>query len=136
MIIFTPNTVISSSDVNGNLDELKVKTDYLSAPDSGWTAPTLTNSWVHYGAPFSTPGYRIDALGYVHLRGLLKSGTVNLAMFTLPAGYRPESQLIFSTICNNAVSRIDVTTAGVVIQSGGSSNAFQSLDDIIFKAYQ
>lgn len=100
-----------------------------------WIAPTLTNSWVYYGAPFSTAGYMIDSLGFVHLKGLLKSGTVNAAMFTLPAGYRPERQMIFATICNNAITRVDITTAGVVIQSAGVSNAFQSLDGIRFRAY-
>lgn len=135
MYIFTPNTLIKSTEVNANFDELLTKTDYLTAPDSGWIAPTFTNSWVNYGFGFNSAGYRKDALGYVHLRGLVKNGTVNTAIFNLPAGYRPEAQELFMSMQNNTIGRIDVNIVGNVLHSVGA-NTFVQLDGITFKAFQ
>jgi len=48
----------------------------------------LSANWS--GAGFSVPGYRKDALGFVHLRGvvIVGSGAAN-PLATMPAGYRP-----------------------------------------------
>ncbi|KKK52619.1 hypothetical protein LCGC14_3103070, partial [marine sediment metagenome] len=57
--------------------------------DSGqWIAPTLLNSWVNYAATYDTTGYMKDGFGFVHLKGLVKSGVAG-TIFTLPVGYRP-----------------------------------------------
>lgn len=135
MIVFTPNTVIKSADVNFNFDELKTKTDYLSTPDSAWIAPTFTNSWVNYNATFNQAGYRKDAFGWVILRGLVRSGTANASIFTLPVGYRPEYQELISIQSNDTEARLDIATTGTITPSG-ASNAWVSLDNIRFKAYQ
>jgi hypothetical protein len=54
-----------------------------------WIAPTFQNSWVNYGSGYETAGYYKDKQGVIHLKGLVKNGTLNAAIFTLPAGYRP-----------------------------------------------
>lgn len=98
-------------------------------------APTLLNSWVYWGVPFSQPGYCKDAAGFVHLRGLLKSGvvTAGTGIFVLPAGYRPVDTEIFSVSSNSAFGEVRVDAAGnVQIQVGSAS--FLSLDGITFKA--
>ena len=82
-----------------------------------WTAPTLLNSWVNFGSPFQTARYRKDASGIVHVQGLIKDGTATdgTTLFTLPAGYRPDAQLIF--MCgqfDNVYGRIDVHADGTV----------------------
>jgi hypothetical protein len=106
----------------------------LEVADTGWVTPTLLNSWVAYGAPFATAGYRKDAAGYVHLRGLVRTGTVVTSIFVLPAGYRPAEQLIFSTNSSaTTASRTDILTSGGVFAQTGA-NAYWSLDGIIFKA--
>ena len=65
-------------------------------PDSLWheidatDEPAFENSWVNYGGgTYDTAAFRIDAEGWVHLKGLVKSGTSATTMFTLPEGYRP-----------------------------------------------
>jgi hypothetical protein len=138
VIIFTPNTVISSADANLNFAELKAKTDYLSTPDTNWVAVTFTNSWVNYGSGYDTCGYYKDALGFVHLKGLVKSGSLGTSVFTLPAGYRPATDKIFVTIgsndgSNHALGRVTVNDSGtVVVTLAGTS--FTSLEGITFKA--
>lgn len=56
--------------------------------DSGWIAPTLTNSWVNYGSGYELAGYRLIG-NQMHLRGTLKNGVVGSAILTLPVGFRP-----------------------------------------------
>jgi hypothetical protein len=137
VIIFTPNTVIKSADVNLNFSELKTKTDYLSAPDSAWIAPTFTNSWVNYDTTYNQCGYYKDSFGWVNLRGLVRSGTDGASIFTLPVGYRPEKRML--TQCSSAdhYGRLDIPTDGTVVPNAATTeNTWVSLDNIRFKAYQ
>lgn len=100
-----------------------------------WITPTLAGAWTNYGAPFGTPGYMKDALGFVHLKGLVKSGAVGSTIFTLPAGYRPAEQLIFAGLGDGAVVRVDVLANGVVQYGlGAATSTYTSLQNIYFKA--
>lgn len=103
--------------------------------DTSWTVPTLGNSWATYGAGWEGPGFMLDSMGFVHLRGLIKSGTVATTVFTLPAGYRPINGHIFSGIAGVGGCRIDVASSGTVtIQQyfGSGTNASVSLGGITF----
>jgi hypothetical protein len=104
----------------------------LAAPEA-FIAPTLLGAWANYGSPFNPPGYYKDKAGIVHLRGLVMSGAVPSAIFTLPAGYRPANQELFAVAANNAFGRVDVLPSGDVQFSLGSS-AYVSLDGITFRA--
>lgn len=96
-------------------------------------APAFQNSWVNYGSGYMPASFWKDPFGHVHLRGLIKSGTINTAAFTLPPGYRPEYREVFSAVANAAVAQLDVNTAGQVIPVAGSTTWF-SLSGITFKA--
>ena len=102
-----------------------------------WQSPTLLNSWVNYGGTFSNAGYMKDSLGFVHLRGLIKDGTVTLAAFNLPAGYRPANDTAFVVNSNSAFGVVQVlgqsTNPGDVRILQGN-NAFVYLEGIMFKA--
>lgn len=104
-----------------------------------WTAPTLLNSWVNFGSPYNNAGYMKDSLGFVVLRGIIKSGTLNAYAFTLPSGYRPTSgQHIFPQLSNNAIIRIDIDTSGNVIPAPygtAGSNLYVALDGIRFPTF-
>jgi hypothetical protein len=104
-----------------------------------WQTPTLLNSWVYYGSPFAPPGYYMDASGIVHLRGLVKSGTLGGAtpIFTLPTGYRPSytvivPQISADALCEVRVEGLNDSIPGAVIVSSGGSNAWVSLSGISF----
>lgn len=105
---------------------------------AGWTAPTLLNSWVNFGSPYQTAAYCKDQMGYVHLRGLVKSGTLNANIMTLPSGFQPTAgRLMYTTLSGGAspvATRIDIDTSGNVFQQSATVNAFQSLDGISFYA--
>lgn len=104
-----------------------------AAGDADWIAATYQNGWTTYGGEYAPAGYRKDAEGWVHLRGLVKSGTMGAAIFTLPTGYLPAYRYLYVAISNGAIGRVDVPTNGQVLAVGGS-NAWISLDGMSFHA--
>jgi hypothetical protein len=107
----------------------------VQAPAQKWTAPTLLNSWVNFGGGWVEAGYRIDSFGRVHLRGLVKDGTVSAVgvIFTLPVGYRPAQAQIFAVDGNSAYGRLTIQEDGDVIAEVGSNVHF-SLNGVSFDA--
>lgn len=103
-------------------------------PRPAWSAPALLNSWVNFGAPYSPVGYLLDGNGFVHLRGLVKNGaTATSLIFTLPAGFRPETTEVFVVNANNAYGQLNVLANGNVVPLVGSTASF-SLDGVSFRA--
>lgn len=100
--------------VDRNFAEIEAAADAPLVPPS-WTSVTFQNSWTDYGAPFQTARY-CKFNGVVYVEGLIKSGTIGLAAFTLPVGYRPAATVRFSQISGGAATgAADVTAAGEVI---------------------
>jgi hypothetical protein len=135
------NSVITGNNLSGNIAGGISNLSTAPVTISGNTgdglntviAPTLLNSWVNNGAPTQTAGYWKDSSGIVHIQGVIKSGTVGAAAFTLPAGFRPSNDEYFSCISNALFGYAHVTAAGNVTIDGGS-NAYFSLSGISFKA--
>jgi hypothetical protein len=112
-----------------------------------WVTPALMTfggiTWAYFGAPYNRPGYFRDKNGIVHLKGLVKSGTVSTgvtgtgvpkgAIFQLPVGYRPVRREVRAVISNNTIGRVNIDTDGYVIALQGT-NSFFSLDGITFRA--
>ena len=107
-----------------------------------WVAPKMENKWVKYSTGYNPPGYYRDSLGVVRLRGLVKGGNSNKAMFTLPVGYRPAFQQLHPvSIWANTIGRVDIKSNGQVWASkvpGPPSDknidkTWVSLDGIAFR---
>lgn len=114
-----------------------------------WAAltPLFNRSWVSVGAGGGAPGFQNGWSNYlsgqqavqfskiddvVTVRGLAKGGTINSApatgsIFTLPVGYRPSANRIFSTSGATAASSCDIKTDGAVVASVGS-NTYYSVE--------
>jgi len=97
------------------------------------TAPTLLNSWVNYGGSWGTAGFYKDSFGIVHLTGLIKDGTANSIIFTLPVGSRPVADLYFPVTAVGTYGTLYIDSSGNVRHSTGSNQYF-SLDGVSFKA--
>lgn len=99
-----------------------------------WTAPTFLNSWTNYGGGFNPAGYYQDAMGRVHLRGLIAGGSLNTEAFALPTSLAPAYQQLFNAMASSGAVRVDVTTAGEVVIGSGDSGTptWLSLDGIQF----
>lgn len=101
--------------------------------------PAFANSWVNFGTDHATAAFRIDQEGWVHLKGLVKSGTSGNPIFTLPSGYRPRFTQRFVMAGSAAVSctiTIDSTGTVVPVLMTGATNAYFSLAGIQFPAWQ
>lgn len=90
---------------------------------AGAPSAPFENSWMNYGT-YGTAQYWFDAQGRVHISGVIKSGTIGQAAFTLPAGYRPAAAVIASTDSNAAHGQIIVGTDGKVYPNAGSNVQF------------
>lgn len=129
----TDSTSTTSSTTAASATAVKsVQDSKADIAQESWIAPTLLNSWVDFGGGYETAGYMIDTLGFVHLKGIVKSGTSVTAIFNLPLGYRPSERPILSTYSNDAFAAIDITTGGDVRLVTGS-NASLSLSGISFR---
>lgn len=108
------------------LNEIRSK---ASVTQENWITPTLINGWESFDAS-SIPQYRKDSLGYVHMRGLLKTGVSGTIAFSLPMGYRPSVSSRFVGTGTGVFGYGTITTAGSVLIS--SYQTYISLDQIIF----
>ena len=96
---------------------------------------SLQNGWVNYGGGFISAAYSKDGCGVVHLRGLIKNGSVGSVIAVLPVGCRPYATEIFTVMCGgNAIARVDVRANGEIVCQAASSTAYLSLSGISFRA--
>lgn len=98
-------------------------------------AAPFTNGWSNYGSTYAPAAYWKDENGLVHLEGLLKGGTLDIAAFVLPPGYRPTKDRIFPAFSNSSAGMVQVRVDGSVqpMTIGSASNASYGLDGIVFR---
>lgn len=93
-------------------------------------------NWTDYGAGFTGVSYWRDALGLVHIRGLAQTAVaraIGVTIFTLPAGFRPAAQEIFTMQGPGGLVRVDVAAAGnVYLQTALNALDWVSLSGIKF----
>lgn len=115
-------------------DKLELGKEPTFRKFGGPGSPAFENSWINFGSGWMDAGFWRDPLGFVHLRGLIKSGTVGSRAVRLPPGYRPTvGSETFPTISNGAVGRVDVLTDGSVTPVSPSNNTYVSLSGITFR---
>lgn len=110
-----------------NLNATRKVLDITTKDD--WIAPTLLNSWVHYGGTFSVPGYR-KTNGHTELRGMVKSGTISssLPVFVIPVEYRPQYGRHFAIASNAAFGMVQVVPATGYILPQTGSNVYMDIE--------
>lgn len=103
-----------------------------------WIVPTLLNSWVNFDTTtHNQVQYTKDISGFVHLMGLVKSGSsASAVVFVLDAGFRPQFRSVFSVVTSPDVfCRFNVDANGNVFFTGASTT-YACMDGVIFKAFQ
>lgn len=110
-----------------------------------WITPTLLNGWVGFNQNgYTTARFFKDSMGYVHIDGLIKGGSVvaGTAVFVLPVGYRPSQVLSSASMSastdevTTSLTRIRVGTDGQVQLSSGALSGFVVLNIPPFLAEQ
>lgn len=140
---------VEDTTVQANFERIAVQWDVVDAPQA-ITAAMFAAPWRNFlagGGANADGAYWIDRTGVVHLHGLLdKAGgnfVANETMLTLPVGFRPVKNHIFtSAMSGNGgagfnVGQINVTSAGLVqigpIQPGGVNPVYYvSISGITF----
>lgn len=108
------------------------------AGETAWTTLSLNANWSAAG--FSVVGYRKDALGFVHLRGVLivGAGAANPAA-TMPAGYRPAQDTYLPALAGVGsialgatlgMKELSVTSATGDIAGNVATNDYVMLDGL------
>lgn len=122
-------------DVNGNISTINGKTFTFSTkpifPANTVIYPALTNGWVNYGGGEALCSYFKDVLGFVHLSGTIRNGTVGASVFVLPAGFRPAANINVVTVSNDAFAKIQISSAGHVYALVGSPVWFSIAGDFL-----
>ena len=130
----TPPSVILDEDTHRYLFENFSRLQEWVVGDAAWIAPTLLNGWVDFAGGFAAAGYRKTGR-VVYIQGFIKSGTttINTVLFTLPTGYRPADELVFTTLTSpNALMRLDVLANGDVVLKMTASATWLVLGPISF----
>lgn len=107
------------------------KAEWCGTPIGVWIAPSLLNGWVDYGGTdWETAAYRMEPGGVVRIKGLVKNGTDNTAVFQLPADCRPKLGIHLPTIAAaNEFSKLQVRKDGHVYVDllGTATNSWASI---------
>jgi hypothetical protein len=155
----TAGTATSASHAtqadNANTLGGQAPSEFAPAAIEGWHEvgapgePPFQNSWENVGGEpnqnqgvFSTAAFRRDPDGLVHLKGVVKGGTVSGigTIFILPPGYRPQQGGIFAAAseggeeakaANVYIGATGSPFAGTVIAFKGGTTFF-SLDGFTF----
>ena len=91
------------------------------------------NSWVNYGSPKMTARYWKDHVGYVHVDGVIKTGTTGTVCFTLPPGFRPSADIEFLTPSSVGTANITVASGGDVTVTAAGVYTWIGLSGIVFR---
>lgn len=102
-----------------------------------WIPLELQNGFTAYGSNYETPSYRINEVGDVQVKGLIRcpenvENTTVIAV--LPEGYRPPKSKVYLVSGNSGgakdvFTRVNITSGGNISYMTGGTH-FLSLDDI------
>lgn len=100
--------------------------------------PAFQNSWVNFGGGPSgnqAARFMLTQGGEVHSEGLVASGVIGSAIYTLPAGYRPLSRqlvvVVAQTTGGNSLNGVSIETNGNVIpetMTPATTNGYMGLN--------
>ncbi len=141
----TNSNVASRVDVdpNGNIYAYYASNVWLSLDGINFLPSTspytfsplspLLNGWLTYGSPFASPAYATDNNGRVHVKGLVKGGTITngTAIATLPVGSRPQYYMHIVDDATGAFGLISLDTSGNVVAKG-FPNSYDSIQAMFY----
>ena len=94
--------------------------------DSGWITATLLNNYTHYDTTQYGP-VRYRKIGnIVNIQGITTQNAANSAIFQLPVGFRPPTQIILAVHNANNFARLDIKQNGEVFPQTAPSSSWIS----------
>jgi len=91
--------------------------------------------WQNQNPPSASTGaYLRDPLGFVHLRGIVKTNAACVPqIFWLPPGYRPGAIEVFAVSSSDAFGTVYIGASGYVELHAGSPTVWVALDGVSFR---
>jgi hypothetical protein len=108
-----------------------ISTATMDGLASAWTAPTFQNSWHDFGSGYQVAQYR-KVGDIVYLRGWVQGGATTVAMFILPAGFRPPAYVHVACEANDAFGELRCGPGGDVVLMAGNPATHVSLNNMLF----
>ncbi|MFE1631037.1 hypothetical protein ACFLFF_30345 [Brevibacillus reuszeri] len=117
-----------------------IENEFALAHQPMWLPAILQRGWTNYSTAYSPASYYKDSFGVVHIKGLIKGGTINVGtIFTLPQGLRPVesffAQVMHSNGTTTLLGNIHVRDDGLVQSLEINGNNWIALDGIHFRTY-
>lgn len=119
-------------------------TPMMGSPAPAWISATFNDaSWVNAGGTganaFATAQFHLDALNYVHVKGVVKTSIARAAastIFVLPSGYGPKETHVIAAwdLTAGAATAFTVFPSGVIQSPIIAINHVLSLGDLVFLA--
>lgn len=101
-----------------------IKTNHSDAP----VGVAFLNGWSNFGSGYSGLTYFKDALGYVHVQGVIVQGNIGLinsSICQLPVGYRPASAFDAPCVTTaGAIASVRIYSEGEIQQIAGGTAPF------------
>lgn len=122
-----------------DISALETSVNLINAEMNSWaTTPwidmTLINGWVDYDTLlYRKAQYYKDKFGWVHLRGLIKNGTVGNPFTVLPTAYRPNTRYMEVASTSLGSANCAVLQDGICNIISGSGASWFSLNGIKFR---
>lgn len=128
------NTNLGTNSVTGrNLAPNSVTAAAISRSsfDLSFQGAALANGWQGGGFGTNPPGFSIDILGVMHLRGSLAGGASGSVAFTLPPLFRPLTDSYFPVYTfGGTEGSLLVAHNGNVVPFGANVKSFTSLEGV------
>lgn len=111
-------------------------TAFLPGNPASTAISPLLNGWViHDASNWHSPSYVTDASGRIHLRGVIRGGTLanNTPIMTLPAPARPAAENHhFAQMADDGFSMIYYRSSSGQIEARGAGSSYLSINNMYF----
>jgi hypothetical protein len=129
------NVLLNNNSMNVNITSNLNVVGNTTLNQSVWIYPaSLGGSWVNYGSGYSNFSYRKDSMGYLQLRGMIKSGGTgpSNAIINLSAAYRPtyNTEFMITASPSGGNAQIVILPTGSVYVEATTSNTWISFDGV------
>lgn len=90
--------------------------------------PSYQNAWQQYAAPWGPNYFVKTADNMVTVVIMAKLGGNNTTIFTLPAGFRPSTQISGVGVTAAGVVLVDISAGGSIVTEGASNNSWLAIN--------
>lgn len=123
-------------DIDSRLQSLERAISPIEAWNEigGINSPQFMNGWENYNTVAnSTAAFYKSPFETVHIKGLIKNGSLGDEAFVVPYDYAPLTDIIVCVLTNTGIGELRISSNGNVKPVSGGTTWF-SLDNVSYRA--